>query len=57
MPKDKEDNPNQYCFQLCQLSVDEDQDGKNKRTFSGVAYSGEVITEHWYWDRVVFDLD
>ena len=22
-----------------------------------MAYSGEVITEHWYWDRVVFDLD
>lgn len=57
MPKDKEDKPNQYCFQLGQLSVDADQDGKTKRTFSGVAYSGEVITEHWYWDRVIFDLD
>ena len=57
MPKDKEDKPNQYCFQLGQLSVDADQDGKTKRTFSGVAYSGEVITDHWYWDRVVFDLD
>ena len=57
MPKDKEDKPNQYCFQLGQLSVDADQDGKTKRTFSGVAYSGEVIIDHWYWDRVVFDLD
>ena len=57
MPKDEENKPNQYCFQLGQLSVDADQDGKTKRTFSGVAYSGEVITDHWYWDRVVFDLD
>ena len=57
MPKNKEDKPNQYCFQLGQLSVDADQDGKTKRTFSGVAYSGEVITDHWYWDRVIFDLD
>ena len=57
MPKDEENKPNQYCFQLGQLSVDAEADGKTKRTFSGVAYSGEVITEHWYWDRVVFDLD
>lgn len=57
MPKDEENKPNQYCFQLGQLSVDADQDSKTKRTFSGVAYSGEVITDHWYWDRVVFDLD
>ena len=57
MPKDEENKPNQYCFQLGQLSVDAEADGKKKRTFSGVAYSGEVITDHWYWDRVVFDLD
>ena len=57
MPKDEENKPNQYCFQLGQLSVDAEADGKTKRTFSGVAYSGEVITDHWYWDRVVFDLD
>lgn len=22
-----------------------------------MAYSGEVITDHWYWDRIIFDLD
>jgi hypothetical protein len=33
------------------------EDGKKKRTFSGVAYSGEVITDHWYWKQVIFDLD
>lgn len=49
--------PNQYCFQLGQLSVDAEQEGKKKRTFSGIAYSGEVITDHWYWDRIIFDLD
>lgn len=52
-----EKQQNQYCFQLGNLSVDQAQEGKKKRTFSGVAYSGEVITDHWYWDRIVFDLD
>ena len=55
MPEDEK--PNQYCFQLGQLSVDNAEDGKKKRTFSGVAYSGEPITDHWYWDRIIFDLD
>lgn len=31
-------------------------DGAKARTFSGVAYSGEAIENHWYWGRVVFDL-
>lgn len=51
------EKPNQYCFQLGQLSVDSTEEGKKKRTFSGIAYSGEVITDHWFWDRVIFDLD
>ncbi|RLL31751.1 hypothetical protein D9K80_14520 [Acinetobacter cumulans] len=51
------EKPNQYCFQLGQLSVDNAEEGKKKRTFSGVAYSGEPITDHWYWDRIIFDLD
>ena len=56
MPEEDK-KPNQYCFQLGQLSVDAEQEGKKKRTFSGIAYSGEVITDHWYWDRIIFDLD
>ena len=56
MPKE-ENKPNEYCFQLGSLSVDAEQEGKKKRTFSGVAYSGEPITDHWYWDRIIFDLD
>ena len=56
MPK-TEEKQNQYCFQLGQLNVDAQEDGKKKRTFSGVAYSGEAITDHWYWDRIIFDLD
>lgn len=56
MPK-TEEKQNQYCFQLGQLNVDAQEDGKEKRTFSGVAYSGEVITDHWYWKQVIFDLD
>ena len=56
MPK-TEEKQNQYCFQLGQLNVDAQEDGKKKRTFSGVAYSGELITDHWYWKQVIFDLD
>lgn len=56
MPEEDK-KPNRFCFQLGQLSVDAEQEGKKKRTFSGIAYSGEVITDHWYWDRIVFDLD
>lgn len=51
------ENSNQFCFQLGQLNVDAQEDGKKKRTFSGVAYSGEVIADHWYWKQVIFDLD
>lgn len=29
---------------------------KPQRKFSGVAYSGEVIENHWYWGNVIFDL-
>lgn len=57
MPKEEEHKANQYCFQIGNLNVDQAEEGKKKRTFSGVAYSGEVITDHWYWDRIVFDLD
>lgn len=32
------------------------EEGK-KRTFTGVAYSGEVIQGHYWWGDVVFDLD
>lgn len=27
-----------------------------KRKFSGIAYSGDVITNHWYWGNVIFEL-
>ncbi len=26
------------------------------RPFGGIAYGGGVIENHWYWDRVIFDL-
>ena len=53
----EDEKPNRYCFQLGQLNVNQAEEGKKKRTFSGVAYSGEPITDHWYWDRIIFDLD
>lgn len=60
MPQTNQEQPkkdDQFCFQLGQVSVDSAQEGNKKRTFSGVAYSGEAITDHWYWGKVVFDLD
>lgn len=46
---------NKYCFRVQPLDVATATEGK-QRTFSGIAYSGEPITDHWYWDRVIFDL-
>ena len=50
------DEQNKFCFRLSEIALDQPIENK-KRTFSGVAYSGEVITDHWYWKQVVFDLD
>ena len=50
------DEQNKFCFRLSEIALDQPIENK-KRTFSGVAYSGEVITDHWYWKRVIFDLD
>ena len=50
------DEQNKFCFRLSEISLDQPIENK-KRTFSGVAYSGEVITDHWYWKQVIFDLD
>lgn len=45
-----------FCFRVQPLDVAPAAADKKQRTFSGVAYSGEPITDHWYWDRVIFDL-
>ena len=57
MPQTNEQPKDQFCFELGQFAVEESVDGKKKRTFSGIAYSGEPIVDHWYWDRIIFDLD
>lgn len=31
-------------------------DGKKRRKVEGVAYSGNLLTGHWYWSAVIFDL-
>ena len=38
------------------FSVDGNTGEKRQRKFSGVAYSGDVIKNHFYWGAVVFDL-
>ena len=57
MPELQEKPKDQFCFELGQFAVEQPAEGKKKRTFTGVAYSGEPILDHWYWDRVIFDLD
>ena len=57
MPQTNEQPKDQFCFELGQFAVEQSVDGKKKRTFSGIAYSGEPIVDHWYWDRIIFDLD
>ncbi|MEG0405698.1 MAG: hypothetical protein RR563_05610 [Acinetobacter sp.] len=57
MPDPTEKPKDQFCFELGQFAVEQQVEGKKKRTFTGVAYSGEPIIDHWYWDRVIFDLD
>lgn len=57
MPELQEKPKDQFCFELGQFAVEQPVEGKKKRTFTGVAYSGEPILDHWYWERVIFDLD
>lgn len=57
MPELQEKPKDQFCFELGQFAVEQPVEGKKKRTFTGIAYSGEPILDHWYWDRVIFDLD
>lgn len=47
----------QFVFAVTpQFSMDGDVGSKRQRKFSGVAYSGSVISGHWYWGNVVFEL-
>ena len=57
MPQTNEQPKDQFCFELGQFAVEQAAEGKKKRTFSGIAYSGEPIVDHWYWERIIFDLD
>ncbi|MEG1092386.1 MAG: hypothetical protein RSE38_13695, partial [Acinetobacter sp.] len=57
MPQTNEQPKDQFCFELGQFAVEQPTDGKKKRTFTGIAYSGEPIVDHWYWERIIFDLD
>jgi hypothetical protein len=38
------------------FSADDMPDGKKRRKVEGVAYSGDLLTGHWYWSAVIFDL-
>lgn len=57
MPDPNEQPKDQFCFELGQFAVEQPVEGKKKRTFTGIAYSGEPIVDHWYWERIIFDLD
>ncbi|ENX13308.1 hypothetical protein F895_02612 [Acinetobacter sp. CIP 64.2] len=46
-----------YQFKTNPFDVSKSTEEGKKRTFIGVAYSGEVIQGHYYWGDVIFDLD
>lgn len=45
-----------FSFSVAPEITSEITADKTKRKFAGVAYSGHVINDHWYWGNVVFDL-
>lgn len=47
---------NRFSFAVQPSIAQNTAGGKKTRTFAGVAYSGEVIQNHWYWGNVIFDL-
>lgn len=46
-----------YQFKTNLFDIEKATEEGKKRTFTGVAYSGEVIQGHYYWGDVIFDLD
>ena len=46
-----------YQFKTNLFDIEKSTEVGKKRTFTGVAYSGEVIQSHYYWGDVIFDLD
>lgn len=46
-----------YQFKTNLFDIEKSTEEGMKRTFTGVAYSGEVIQSHYYWGDVIFDLD
>lgn len=55
---EKPDPPSSaFQFKTNPFDVEKAAEEGKKRTFTGVAYSGEVIQSHYYWGDVIFDLD
>lgn len=46
-----------YQFKTNLFDIEKSTEEGKKRTFTGIAYSGEVIQGHYYWGDVIFDLD
>lgn len=56
--KQTQDPPSSaFQFKTQPFDVAKQTEEGKKRTFTGVAYSGEVIQGHYWWGDVVFDLD
>lgn len=45
-----------FVFAVAPTFTQDAADGNKKRMFAGVAYSGELIQNHFYWGNVIFDL-
>jgi hypothetical protein len=54
--KSPENENSKFSFSSSAQFSFQEIDNKKQRKFAGVAYSGEVIRNHWYWENVMFDL-
>lgn len=43
------------CFAV--TSDNPQEEAEKIRKFSLIAYTGDVIEQHWWWDRVIFDIE
>jgi len=56
--QDKNTAPSNACTfaQGCEISFAEKQEGQEDNRFQIIAYSGQIIPNHWLWGNIAFDL-
>lgn len=56
MDKTKQVPAHALRFDASDIALAPAANGQAARTFEGVAYSGQVVSDHYFWGNVVFDL-